>query len=349
MAVAVVAAVYAYQTFNTTSSAKTEQSSKHKLAAPKVLVAQVQSDLNARQFETTSTAWADKSAEIYPNVEEEVVSVHFKAQQKVKRGQILVQQDDREEQLALRLAQVRLKNAQSLLERYKQAVSKGAVPQSQVDTAQADYDAALVAVEQARLAVEYRKIRAPFDGVVGIPDVDPGQRIGPSFLVTGLDSREWMVVDFEVPESLVGGLNTMAMSNIEVQVSTPALPGKVFKGEVVALNSRLNQDRRSLLIRANVHNKDDALRPGMSFAVRVSIGGQMLAAVPEIALQWDRAGSYVWLVREGKAYRENVQVMDRRNGLVYLDGALKAGETVVVEGVLRLSEGAPVQIVEDPL
>ncbi|HEX4917536.1 MAG TPA: efflux RND transporter periplasmic adaptor subunit [Limnobacter sp.] len=345
----IAAASYAYQTLGTTSSAKSEQISHYKLAAPKVLIAPVQSDRNARQFETTSTAWADKSAEIYPNVEEEVVSVNFKAQQKVKRGQILVQQDDREEQLALQLAQVQLKNAQSLLERYKQAVSKGAVPQSQVDTAQADYDAAVVAVEQAKLAIEYRKIRAPFDGVVGIPDVDPGQRIGPSFMVTGVDSRELMYLDFEVPESLVGGLSNVPMSDIAIQATTPALPGREFKGQVVALNSRLNQDRRTLLLRAHISNKDDALRPGMSFVVRVSVAGETLAAVPEIALQWDRAGSYVWLVRDGKADREDVQVVDRRNGLVFIDGALKAGEAVVVEGVLRLSEGTVVQVVEDPL
>ncbi|WP_370262997.1 efflux RND transporter periplasmic adaptor subunit, partial [Limnobacter sp.] len=152
--------------------------------APKVLVQQVAQSQTANQFETTATAWAQRSAEIYPNVEEEVVSVHFKAQQKVKRGQVLVQQDDREQQLALKLAMVQLASTKSLLERYQQAVQKGAVPQSQVETAQADHEAAKVAVEQAKLNIEYRKIRAPFDGVVGIPDVDPGQRVGPSVLIT---------------------------------------------------------------------------------------------------------------------------------------------------------------------
>ncbi|HEX4879292.1 MAG TPA: efflux RND transporter periplasmic adaptor subunit [Limnobacter sp.] len=342
-------AAWAYLQSGDAAHGTQQQMRATKSRAPKVLVQPVKKDSNTRQFETTATAWADKSAEIYPNVEEEVVSVHFKAQQRVKRGAILVQQDDREEQLAYRLAKVQLDNAKSLLERYRQAVDKGAVPQSQVDSAQTDYDAARLAVEQAKLAIEYRKIRAPFDGVVGIPDVDPGQRIGPSVLVTGLDAREVMYVDFEVPESLLGGVSNTPLDQINVEASTPAVPGRVFPARVVALNNRLNADRRSLRLRAHIDNQDDVLRPGASFSVRVAIQGQAFVAVPEIALQWDRTGSYVWLVREGKAYREDVEVVDRRNGLVYLNGALGEGESVVVEGVLRLSEGTPVEVVQGAL
>jgi len=118
---------------------------------------------------------------------------------------------------------------------------------------------------------------------------------------------------------------------------------------VVALDSRLNVDKRTLRVRANIRNPEDLLRPGMSFAVQMAVKGQMLAAVPEIALQWDREGSYVWMIRDGKADRVNVRVADRRQGKVFLDGEIQEGELVVVEGGLRLSEGAVVELVEDPL
>jgi membrane fusion protein (multidrug efflux system) len=320
-----------------------------KSSAPKVLLEPVRLESTASTFSAVVTGWADKSAEIYAVVDEKVTKVLFKPQQKVKRGDLLVQQDDREEQLALQLAQVQLTNRQSLLDRYRQAVEKGAVPQTQVDSAQADVDAARVAVEQARLAISNHQIRAPFDGVVGITDIDPGQRIAPGVLITGVDSREVMYVDFEVPESLVGQLDPSAMKQMEVTASTPAAPGRLFKAEVVALDSRLNVEKRTLRVRANIANPDDILRPGMSFSVQLNIKGQLLPAVPEIALQWDREGSYVWLVRQGKAYRENVRVADRRQGRVFLVGNLREGEPVVVEGGLRLAEGRLVEQVEDPL
>lgn len=318
-------------------------------SAPKVIVEPARLESTSSNFTAVATGWADKSAEVYAVVDEKVTQVLFKPQQKVKRGQLLVQQDDREEQLALRLAQVQLINTQSLLDRYRQAVEKGAVPQTQVDSAQAELDAAKVAVDQAQLAISKLQIRAPFDGVVGITDIDPGQRIAPGVLITGVDSREIMYVDFEVPEAIVGQLDASSMKQIEVKASTPAVPGRLFNAEVVALDSRLNVEKRTLRVRANIPNPDDLLRPGMSFSVQMAVKGQLLPAVPEIALQWDREGSYVWLIRDGKADRENVRVADRRQGRVFLVGNVREGETVVVEGGLRLAEGIAVEQVKDPL
>ena len=318
-------------------------------AAPKVLVETVKLESTGSSFGAIATGWADKSAEVFAVVDEKVTQVLFKPQQKVRKGDLLVQQDDREEQLALRLAEVQLRNTKSLLDRYKQAVGKGAVPQTQVDSAQADYEAAQVAVEQAKLAISNHQIRAPFAGVVGITDIDPGQRIGPGVLITGVDSREVIYVDFEVPEALVVQLSASDMTQIEVVATTPSVPGQQFKARVVALDSRLNVEKRSLRVRANISNPDDVLRPGMSFAIQMAVKGQMLASVPEIALQWDREGSYVWMVRDGKADRENVRVADRRQGRVFLEGNIREGEIVVVEGGLRLSEGITVEQVEDPL
>lgn len=324
-----------------------KQSSKG--VAPKVLVETAKLESTGSSFGAIATGWAEKSAEVFAVVDEKVTKVLFESQQKVRKGDLLVQQDDREEQLALRLAEVQLKNTKSLLDRYKQAVDKGAVPQTQVDSAQADYEAAQVAVEQAKLAISNHQIRAPFSGVVGITDIDPGQRIGPGVLITGVDSREVIYIDFEVPETLVPQLSASDMKLIEVVATTPSVPGRQFKARVVALDSRLNVEKRSLRVRANISNADDVLRPGMSFAVQMAVTGQMLASVPEIALQWDREGSYVWMIRDGKADRENVRVADRRQGRVFLDGNIKEGEIVVVEGGLRLSEGAAVELVEDPL
>ena len=342
-------AAYAVSQTAMVGEAEQQPPQSNKGSAPKVLVEPVKLESTASNFGAVATGWADKSAEMYAVVDEKVTKVFFKPQQKVKRGDLLVQQDDREEQLALRLAQVQLANTQSLLDRYRQAVDKGAVPQTQVDSAQADLDAAKVAVEQAKLAISNHQVRAPFDGVVGITDIDPGQRIAPGVLITGVDSREIMYVDFDVPEAVVGQLSPTNMKQIEVKASTPAVPGRSFNAEVVALDSRLNAEKRTLRVRANIANPDDLLRPGMSFSVQMAVKGQLLPAVPEIALQWDREGSYVWLVRDGKADRENVQVADRRQGRVFVVGNVREGETVVVEGGLRLAEGTAVELVKDPL
>jgi membrane fusion protein, multidrug efflux system len=330
-------------------SDKASDRTRSKTSSPRVLTETVKLESTAAAFSAIASAYADKSAEVYAQVDEKVTQVLFRAQQKVRKGQLLVQQDDREEQLALRLAQVQLNSTRGLLERYKQAVGQGAVPQTQVDSAQADYDAAQLAVERAKLAIANHQVRAPFDGVVGISDVDPGQRVGPGVLITGIDSREIMYFDFDVPEALLSQLGNTPPGQIQVAATTPSVPGKRFAARVVALDSRLNNQKRTLRVRANIANPDDLLRPGMSFAVDMKLAGAELPAVPEIALQWDREGSYVWMIREGRAVRENVRVAGRRNALVFLQGNLLADEQVVTEGGLRLSNGVTVEPVQDPL
>lgn len=104
--------------------------------------------------------------------------------------------------MAVRLTEVKLKDAQSLLQRYELAVKDGAVPESDVDSAKAAVDVAKVALDQAKLAVEERKIRATFSGVPGISRVDPGERVTPNTLIAGIDDRTILHVDFDVPEAL---------------------------------------------------------------------------------------------------------------------------------------------------
>jgi RND family efflux transporter MFP subunit len=101
----------------------------------------------------------------------------------------------------------------------------------------------------------------------------------------------------------------------------------------------LNNETRTLMARAEIQNRDDILRPGMSFDVRWEIKGDSYPTVPEIALQWGRDGSFVWVIRDGVAKSVPGRVVSRKAGLVLIDGDIRAGEDVVVEGVQRLRDG----------
>lgn len=267
----------------------------------------------------------------------------FNAQDRVQKGDVLVQLDDREEKLAEKLAEVKLKDSRSLLNRYEQAVKEGAVPQSEVDSARADVESAQVALDQARLAIKYRKIIAPFSGYVGIPKVDPGDRVTTNTLITGLDDRKTIHVDFEVPEALAGVLK----ENQTITATTPAYPNRKFEGTITALENRVDPDRRTLMTRASIDNTDDLLRPGMSFTTIWKTEGEKYPTVPEIALQWSNDGSFVWIIRDGKAQKVRTKVVSRRSGMVLLEGDIKQGESVVIEGLERLNEGIEVSILGD--
>ena len=342
-AVIVVLSIYALMS----SSSKIDVKGSRGNIAVKVIAQDVMFTPNNRTFESVGTSKARLTADIYPAVSDEVTAVLFHAQQQVKKGDVLVQLDDREEKLAVRLAEVAMKDAQSLLGRYEKVISKGAVSESEMDSAQAAYDSARVALDKAKLDLEDRQVIAPFDGVVGIANINVGDRIDSTTLITGLDDRKILHVDFDVPEALAGELKNAQTEKQKITATTPAYPSQTFTAYISAQESRVNPESRALTARAVIENTEDLLRPGMSFATRWEIAGKVYPTVPEISVQWGKEGSFIWLIRESKAEKIFARVVARTAGLVLLDGDIREGDRVVVEGLQRLRQGVVVNVLND--
>lgn len=293
---------------------------------------------NDVRFEAIGTGRAKQSVQLYPRVSDEIIAINFAAGNRVNQGDVLVQLDDREEKLAVKLAEVTIRDAKSLLQRYERAVKDGAVPQSEVDSARAAVDTAEVRLQQAQLALENHQIIAPFAGVVGIPQADVGDRVLTSDIITGLDDRDILYVDFDVPEKLAG----MLEQGQGITATTPSFAQKTFTGSIDAIENRVDMATRTIRARAHIPNEGDLLRPGMSFAVRLDIAGESYPTVPEIAVQWGREGAFVWVVRDDVAHQEPVSVVARRGGSVLVQGELEENAQVVVEGLQRMRDGAAV-------
>ena len=127
-----------------------------------------------------------------------------------------------------------------------------------------------------------------------------------------------------------------------VAVRTPSYETRSFDGRVEYIDSRIDPTSRTVKVRAVIPNKEDVLRPGMSFVVEAKLPGTQHAVVPELSLQWRKGESYVWTVEDGKAVKVLVTVVSRLNSAILVDGSLKPGDLVVVEGVQRLRPGRPV-------
>jgi len=332
--------LYFYDTDSSVKGSVNGEGKDDSVQLVNVMTRTVEFTANDRTFEAVGTGRARQSVEIYPSVAEEVTDVLFKAQDKVNKGDVLVQLDDREELLSLKLSEVKLKDARRLLQRYEEAVKEGAVPESEVDSARADVESAQVALDQAKLDIRDRKIIAPFHGVVGIPRVDPGDRVTTSTLITSMDDRDIIYVDFEVPETLLGSLS----EENTVTAATSAYPDRSFSGRVTALENRVDSESRTVRVRASIDNTEDLLRSGMSFTTRLLLKGDDYPTVPEIALQWGNEGSFVWIVHEGRAEKVITQVISRTAGKVLLEGKISEGEQIVVEGLERLEPGTRVKV-----
>lgn len=305
-----------------------------------VIVEPVRFASAAATVTAVGTGRAASAVALYPEAAGRVTEILFTPGQHVKRGQPLLRLDAEEEELNVQLARVRLEDARQQLERYERTVATGAVSATEVDRARTALSAARIELGRAELALRQRTLVAPFDGVIGIANVDVGDRVTESTLIATLDDRSSLLVDFEVPEAFAYGVRVGG----EVTATTWALPGEQFVGTVAAIGSRIDPQTRTLRVRARFPNTGDRLRTGMSFTIRLPLAGDRFPSVPSVAVQWDRRGAYVWRVVDGKAERVPVRVLKREEEWVLVDAPLSADDRIVTEGVQRLRPGRAVEI-----
>ncbi|MFV1852824.1 MAG: efflux RND transporter periplasmic adaptor subunit [Thalassospira sp.] len=288
--------------------------------------------------ESVGTGKSALGVSIYPAVSGEVADVLVRAGDKVAKGQVLVILNSERERLARDLAAVQAKDAQQLLARYEQARPLGAVAESEVDSARTALAEARIALDQAEVDLADRTILAPFDGIVGIPQIEPGDRVDSSTVLVTLDNIESILVDFEVAETRFDNVR----AGQSVRVETWSLPGETFTGVVESIASRIDPDSRTFSVRARVPNPNSRLLAGMSFAVYVDIEGKQYPSVAEISVLWGDGGTYIWRIEDEKVSRVPVRIVKRTNGRILLDGDIAKGDLIVVEGVLRLRPGRTV-------
>ena len=306
--------------------------------AVKVIAEPIRFERAGTRVEAVGTSRAVLSAELHAASSGEVVAVNFEPGQFVKKGEVLVELDSREERLAVNLARIKLEDAERLYERYQRSSDSGAVLPTTLDTARTAMETARLELEQAKIALADRSVKAVFDGHVGVSEVDPGDRVGPETMITTLDDRSSLLVNFEVPEAYIGEFRVG--ETIRLDTWSQSMPA--FDGDVVDIGSRIDPRNRTFVARARVDNSDDLLRPGMSFRITGDVEGERFAVVSETAVLWGADGAYIWSIVDGKATRTPVRVIQRREGRVLIDGELDAGGIVVVEGTQRMRDGVDV-------
>lgn len=292
------------------------------------------------------TGRARRSVMLFPKATGEIRHVFVRGGDRVPKGQPILRLDSRDAELAVRVAKTRLIEASRLMTRSEQLRKKSINSQANVDDASNVVDRAEYELMQAEEALADREMKAPFDGFVGISKVELGDRVSPGTAIVTLDDRSQLIVEFEVAEQFLSQLST----GQKVSAKTPSFPDRTFEGMIADIDSRIDPTSRTVIVRANVPNNEDLLRPGLSFVVDLTIPGKIYPTVHELALQWRKGVSYVWRVRDGKAETVVVRSVKRLNNTILIEGDISKGDLVVVEGVHRLRTGRPVRFsMPDPV
>jgi RND family efflux transporter MFP subunit len=272
---------------------------------------------------------------IHPTVTGKVTEVLFDADQHVTKGTPLIRLDDEHERLAVRLAEVALKEAKRQAERFKKLAPAGSVPVARMETAVAEFESASVRLEQAQANLADRTIVAPFDGVIGLTPIDVGDRVTEDTLIATLDDRSILLVEFVVPEEYAGRIKLGGTLTVRPWMHQD----QVIDGTISAVDSRIDQTSRSLRVQARVKNPEDSIRPGTAFDVRINFVGKPYPSVREVAVSWSGDGAYLWRAVDGKAEKVFIKLVRREKGKILVEGPLAEGDLIVVEGVQGLRNG----------
>jgi RND family efflux transporter MFP subunit len=292
------------------------------------------------QLSAIGTGRALQSLTLTSDVSGVIEKIHIVPGARVTAGAPLVDLERREQEIALTRARAEHRIARTNAARFAGLRESEAASALEQEAAQNEMTAATAALQQAEYDLERRTIRAPFDGVVGLTNLDVGDFLTVGLNVTTIDDVSSLLVDFVVPENA----SPFVRPGMKVTARTRAGDASAVEGVVRAIDSRVDSASRTRRVEAVLDNKDGRLIPGSTFEIALGVEGRSGFLVPGLAIQWDRQGSYVWRVAgDGAAERVPVVIMRRTETAVLVEADLQEGGQIVAEGADLVRPGAPLR------
>jgi len=308
-----------------------------------VVVQPVRSAMVVDRVESVGTVRAREAVTITSKVAGIVEEIRFSEGQRVPAGETLVMLDAAALRAELDQARALLDDARNQLVRARQLQPGQTIAAQRLETLEALARQAEGRVRQASARLEELRVTAPFAGRVGLRQVSPGALVQPGTAITTLDDTSRVRVEFSVPEVYLARIRVGS----GVTARSAAYGERRFLGEVTVVDTRIDPATRSIRVVSEFDNADEALRPGLFLTVQLVLEERpnaLLVAEEAIDPVGDRA--YVYVVRDGRARRQEVRLGLRLPGEVEIREGLAAGEPVIVRGIQRLRNDAPVRVVE---
>ncbi len=294
----------------------------------------------AEKIEVPGSLMPFEEAELHPEVSGRVTGIFFKEGSATGQGALLVKLYDTDLQAQLKKLQVQLSIARQSEKRQAALLKINGISQQ-------DYDASLLAVRNLEADINILKtsiaktaIRAPFSGKLGLRNISIGAYVTPQTIVTTLRQTSQLKLEFTVPERYGAYMQSGQLVYFTVD-NNP----KTYLAKVIANENDVAEDTRSLRVRAVVDRPDASLLAGAFARVQIQLDkNQAALMIPTQAIIPQARNKKVMVLRSGKASMETVTTGIREVSMVEITSGLKAGDTVLVTGLLTTKPGSSVQI-----
>ncbi|MDO5604507.1 MAG: efflux RND transporter periplasmic adaptor subunit [Paracoccus sp. (in: a-proteobacteria)] len=285
-----------------------------------------------------------------------VREIGFRTNQRVEEGDLLVRLDDVTQLADVESARVQLELSENALNRARQLQRRGVAAEASLESAEASFRTAEAALARSEVGLQTRRLVAPFGGIIGLPQVDPGAYITPGTIIATLQDLDSMRVDFSLPEQDLPVLRIGQPLSVTLDEYA-----QEFHGKITGIDPRVDASSRMVALRGEIEieieGTQSALTPGQFVRINVALPEETgIIALPQTSVISSLYGDYVYVVREKDERGESgetllevrqvfVQPGRRSGGLIEISGnAINPGDEVVTSGQNRLTNGAQVRI-----
>lgn len=304
-----------------------------------------------KQLKAVGSLRAVRGADLSAQVGGLVSATHVESGTEVAEGTLLVELASADDVAKLDALKASAALARVTYDRDKRQFEAHAVSQQVLDTDAQNLKSAEAQVAQQQAIVQYKFIRAPFAGKLGIRQIDVGQYVSPGTTLVTLQALDPIYVDFTLPQQALA--QVAVGQKVKTQIDT--FPGEDFSGTIAAINAKVDTSSRNVQIRATLANPDHRLLPGMFATVAIDVGApQRYVTLPQTAITYNPYGSTVYIVDDkGKDANGQSQLVarqvfvtagDTRGDQVALLKGVEAGQMIVTAGQMKLRNGSPLKI-----
>ncbi len=291
-------------------------------------------------IEIPGTIMANETTEIHPEVSGRVVQLNVREGAFVGKGALLAKLYDGDLQAQLRKLEVQLKIAEQMEDRQAQLLKIQGISQQEYDLSLLQVSNLKADIDIVREAVRKTEVRAPFSGKLGLKNISQGAFVTSATIVTTISQVSQLKIQFNVPEKYGSQLKNGQAINFTVDGST-----KTFAANIIAVEVKMDENTRSLAIRALVKNADPVLIPGVFAKVKIVLGrNENAIMVPTIVVQPQGRSKLVYLYKGGKSIPADITTGIRDSSNVQVLTGLNIGDTVITTGLLFLRPGADVKL-----
>jgi len=292
------------------------------------------------KIEVSGSLQANETTEIHPEISGRLVRLNIAEGKFVNKGALLAKIYDGDLQAQLRKLQVQLDIAKTNEERSSQLLKIQGISKADYDASALNVNNIKADIEITRANITKTEIRAPFRGKLGLKNISPGAFITPSTVITSISEVNKLKLQFSVPEKYGSEIKNGQLVSFTVNGSS-----KTFSAAVMATETAIGEDTRSLTIRALVKNTDPALIPGTFANVQMILGNNPDAImIPNSAVIPQGRKKQVYVYKASKALPMEITTGMRDSANVQVLTGLFPGDTLITSGLLFLRPGSDVKL-----